>query len=656
MPNSMPTSVLWYGADRPPTESLLLRAGPLTALFEPDLGFLRYIRLGEREVLRGIYVAVRDRDWGTVQPDVSHLRLTRDDDSFLLEFDVTCREGAIDFAWHGSIAGTARGTIVFSMRGAASSRFLRNRIGFCVLHPIDECSGHACRIEHVDGRVEASRFPTLISPHQPFKDMRAISHEVIAGVWAEVRFTGDTFEMEDQRNWSDASFKTYCTPLGLPFPVEITKGTKVEQTVELSLTGELKGTRTAPRDDSRTIFRMTPGPSSPLPNIGLQVAGHGQPLSETEVARLQELNLRHLRVDIPLYEPTWPATLELAADQARALRVGLEAALFLGPSPGDELAVLAEELRKVGPPLARWLIFRVGEAVPDTRWIRLARRHLAAYDGDIPIGSGSPGNFTELNRGRPRIEPLDFVCYSANPQVHAFDNRSLVETLPMYENQVETARSFVGSLPISVTPLTLRPSTSPATPRRGEGGVTGGDLPPSVDLRQMSLFAGGWTVGAIKHISQARISSVTCFETTGWHGVMETEAGSRAPNLFRSIPGAVFPIYHVLADVGEWASPEVVPSASSDSLAVEGIVILGEGRRRAILANLTFEYRSVRIEGWHTPARLRVLDESNAERAMRAPEAFRAQVGDPIRPSGAAIELTLGPYAIARVDEWTGGA
>ena len=43
--------------------------------------------------------------------------------------------------------------------------------------------------------------------------------------------------MEDQRNWTDASFKTYGTPLELPFPVEVVSGTKIVQTVTLTLDG-----------------------------------------------------------------------------------------------------------------------------------------------------------------------------------------------------------------------------------------------------------------------------------------------------------------------------------------------------------------------------------------------------------------------------------
>ena len=43
-------------------------------------------------------------------------------------------------------------------------------------------------------------------------------------VAAERRVLGDAFEMEDQRNWADASFKTYVRPLSKPRPYVIAKG------------------------------------------------------------------------------------------------------------------------------------------------------------------------------------------------------------------------------------------------------------------------------------------------------------------------------------------------------------------------------------------------------------------------------------------------
>ena len=54
--------------------------------------------------------------------------------------------------------------------------------------------------------------------------LRAMTHSPMPDVKAEVRFEGDTFETEDHRNWTDASFKTYVRPLALPWPYVLQEG------------------------------------------------------------------------------------------------------------------------------------------------------------------------------------------------------------------------------------------------------------------------------------------------------------------------------------------------------------------------------------------------------------------------------------------------
>ena len=46
---------------------------------------------------------------------------------------------------------------------------------------------------------------------------------------------GDAYEMEDQRNWTDASYKTYIRPLALPWPYTIKKGARFAQKVTLAV-------------------------------------------------------------------------------------------------------------------------------------------------------------------------------------------------------------------------------------------------------------------------------------------------------------------------------------------------------------------------------------------------------------------------------------
>jgi hypothetical protein len=66
------------------------------------------------------------------------------------------------------------------------------------------------------------------------------------------------------------------------------------------------------------------------------------------------------------------------------------------------------------------------------------------------VGGGTNIYFTELNRFRPPVELLEFVTWSMNPQVHAFDDLSLVETLETQATTVESAQSFFGGLPHAV--------------------------------------------------------------------------------------------------------------------------------------------------------------------------------------------------------------
>jgi hypothetical protein len=168
-------------------------------------------------VLQRVYVAVRDREWATIPNQITRLELQRAEAGFHITWNARSVSPEIDFEWTALVTGRSDGSISFSFDGCARRDFRRNRIGFCILHP-HTCAGGRCRFVTSTTRGEGA-FPELISPHQPFKDLSSFSHEVEPGVWARIDFEGDRFEMEDQRNWTDASFKTYSTPLDLPFPL-----------------------------------------------------------------------------------------------------------------------------------------------------------------------------------------------------------------------------------------------------------------------------------------------------------------------------------------------------------------------------------------------------------------------------------------------------
>jgi hypothetical protein len=649
-------SIMRTGSEQPLPTQVPLCAGPLSLIYEN--GDLRYVRLGQRELLRRIYVAVRDHNWDTVHPMISNLEMQIDDSSFVIAYTARHQQGDVDFMWRASISGADDGSIEFCMDGEALSTFRRNRIGLCVLHPMS-CAGDKAFIDHTDGTVEGSRFPLQIAPQlqidgvirplYPFADMRALTHQVTPHLVARVGFKGDVFEMEDQRNWTDASFKSYSTPLQLPFPVEVASGTKIVQTVTLTLDGaQIEDQKIGDREEGDAVLLVIDAErAKPLPPLGLGVASHDQPLSGREIELLRALNLSHLRIDLQLAETGYVERLTEAIWQADALNVQLEVGIFVSDDADGELSMLRRRLDTLAMPVCRWLIFHRAEKSTSSVWVDLAQQHLGSY-APAKFGAGSSAYFAEINRCRPHMSNIDFITYSLNPQVHAFDNASLVETLEAQAATVDSVRHFAGGNGIIVSPVTLRPRFNPNATGPGSEPKPG-TLPPTVDPRQMSLFGAAWTVGSLKHLLGSGLEAVTYFETTGWRGVLEQEVGCPLPAVFCSEPGMAFPLYHALADVGEFAGGEILAVTTSDSLSVDCLAVRRGDDAMLLVANFTSHPQQARIEGLGLLGRLRLLDESTFAAATGSPQQYRQETR-PISVNGDRFSLDLAPYSIVRID------
>src|SRR5260370_591449 len=264
MPSTISDSVRLYGTDETVEAARILRAGPLSA--ELEAGNFRHIRYHGREMIRAISFIVRDKNWGTYAPQISQFDFQESSNSFRVSYEASV-EG--EFRYSAVITGDANGSLSFSGKGNAISDFLTNRTGFVVLHPIEGVAGAACKVEHVDWSLEETKFPLLIDPVQPMRALRAITHEFLPGLKVTCRMEGDTFEMEDQRNWTDASYKTYVRPLALPWPYTIAKGEVVDQKVTLTVSGLAHNVESTKRRSSLTIGKPISGSSMPPLGIGL---------------------------------------------------------------------------------------------------------------------------------------------------------------------------------------------------------------------------------------------------------------------------------------------------------------------------------------------------------------------------------------------------
>ena len=557
-------------------ESIPLRAGPVTMIFDTDNVFLRYIKVGPHEVLRGITAPVRDSNWATVAPKLSNLQLSQHDGGFRLQFDVSCQEADIDFRWQGVITGTSEGVVEYHFDGQAFSSFKRNRIGFCVLHG-PSAAGQAWLLETADGKEAPGHFPQFISPHQPAKNLRAITHDVTAGIRARVEFEGDVFEMEDQRNWTDASFKTYCTPLEIPYPVEIPEGTKISQKIRISLRGDVPSSD--PASDVATQLTLEDTKFA-LPRLGLQVSSEVNELTQLQLERLRALNLDHLRIDLALSQDSFVNDLRRATQQANQLGVSLQIGLNVGETPAFDR--LITEIAEIQPPVSAWLVTGV-----DPADFTAAHQRLFSVLGDPGLGVTETTNFVELNRSRPKSDLVRAIGFGINPQIHAFDNASMVETLPIHADVVNSARQFAAQCKLLIGPITLSPQFVDGTDP--PGGPLPGALPTHVDARQVEPFAAAWTLGSLKYLAEAKADSITYFETVGWKGIMDVDDVSQRPPEFPSRASETFPIYNLLKEVGDYVGGQVQQVGSSDPLTAVGIALRRPGQMRVLLGNLTNE-------------------------------------------------------------------
>jgi hypothetical protein len=583
-----------FGTAEPLPEVRHLQAGPLSA----DLvaGNLRSVRLGGREVLRAIAYVVRDRDWGTYAPAVEIVAIEETGSSFTVRTRSTCisADGSKLFA-EAEITGDAGGRLRFAVTAEPQGDFETNRCGFCVLHPIDGVAGKPVEVTHTDGTIEAAHFPDLVAPWQPFQDIRALRHEFAPGVFATCRLEGDAFEMEDQRAWSDASFKTYVRPLALPWPYVLPSGQPVVQSVTLDLSGDLAaavaGLPSAALSAPSNIVQLTLGADlgEAMPAIGVVIASEDARAVLADPATLRDLAPQSLLFS---YDP-------LAGDGVQDLRrfaeiaalrplarIMLECVLPGGDGVAAELASAAAAVRRAG---LRLDAITVGPAVdrqstpPGSAWPdcppleEIYAEARLAFPG-LRLGGGMVSYFTELNRKRPPVALLDYVTHATCPIVHAADDRSVMETLEAIPFITRSTRAIIGTAPYHLGPTTIGMRQNPYGSRTmpnpdGRRIAMAGD-----DPRQRGLFGAAWLVGYAARLAGAGIESWTAGALAGprgqWLDPAKPEAG-------------VVPAFAVLLGLAQLAGCRRIAFASSDATRVDGFAAVSLARETAVwIANL----------------------------------------------------------------------
>ena len=422
----------------------ILRAGRLTCMYKA--GNLRYIKSGDVEIIRMIYGALRNEDWETITPLITNEIIEEKNGGFKITYTATYTAKGIHYSAGFYIEGKADNIIIFSMKGIALNGFKKNRIGLCVLHPLKECCGKTVLITKPGEEIYESIFPALIAPYQPFKEVQKMKWQPCEDLYVQLDLTGDVFETEDQRNWSDSSFKTYCTPLDIPFPVWVKEGEELEQTVTLKVRGASEKVSVTHGRENKS--------SAAFPKLG-----YARPLFKNSISReslqlFKEYPFHHYRVEINMRHNTWEQELQTAFEVSVVLQTMLEFILFFDDSYEQAINAFLEKIKGFEQNIYSVLLLHPSHKVTTSEIMRFGYNCVKNTFPSIKVGYGTDAYFAELNRNRPGNLPHDFVSFSLTPQVHATDAISVTENLECQPDIIKTIKSFTDKA-IHVSPVSL---------------------------------------------------------------------------------------------------------------------------------------------------------------------------------------------------------
>jgi D-apionolactonase len=644
-------AIMLFGTEQAVAPAKMLRAGPLSV--ELENGNLRYVRYRGVEVLRAVAFLVRDKNWATYGPILEHLKVGQGPDNFTVSYEATCQDASQELRYRATITGRADGSLRFDADAQAVTNFLANRVGFIVLHPLEGVAGEPVEVTHTYGQVERAHFPRLISPAQPLFDIRALAHEIVPGVWATCTMEGDAYEMEDQRNWTDASYKTYIRPLAKPKPYTLRAGEAFRQSVSLTFQG---APRSAPARTDERIGVQLGGPSGrPMPRIGLWVPPAEAERSVAVAEQIRALGPNLLVGQLDLREPSGTAALRhlRALAEATGAPVVLEIVLPNQRTPAEELGEAAAAVQVSGLGLEA-VVPSPQEYLkswqPQERWpdcplleeIYGAARE--AFPGCL-VGGGMLSYFTELNRKRPPVAHIDFITHATCPIVHDSDDRAVMETLEALPWVGESVPAFAPGKPYRVGPSMLGMRDNPYGAAPMPNPENRRVAMASNDPRQRGLFGAAWNLGYAARMAEAGADTLTLSAPVGACGVVYARTDSPQP-WFDEVGAGVYPLYHVLRDLAQAAGKPRLVATSSRPGTVQALAWRDNGRLVLWLANLTGHEQSVAIAG--SAAGQATIARLDLERFVSATSGPDGLARTEISGSPGTVELEA--YAAARLE------
>lgn len=492
--------------DIPFPGSRQLTSGHLELLYEE--GRARYIKYKGREVLRMIYPALRDENWVTIKGEMQNEIIKASENGFTISYELSY---PIGYKAAIEITGDDN-TITYVMRGESLAGFKSKRVGLCVHHPILPCAGKKVNIGHENGESATYKFPVLISETWPFTDIVSMEWTT-SNADAKLSFEGDIFETEDQRNWTDDSYKTYSGPQYKTPMLYIKKGDTMMHKITLEVHDAVV---------VEAIETITPVKAA-FPKIGYSRSANQGQLTPRQIELAKQLPFDHYRVAFDIDDKNWKNILQEARKEAKLLNVKIE--LSVSFSSSNRAHELIREINDIGD-IDSLLI------ISDKYYSDIQDEIRQAFPG-LKTGFSPGGWFADLNSAITSTAPYDFVSFTVSPQAHQDDNRSILENLGSQHTTIETLNDKIDGVVIHVSPIVFNHKSD--------------------DSRLHTSFAAWWTINAICNFASA--GYLALFELTGPRGVINDE---QKPS----------PLYRLLKTIKDF-DPAFIHKTSKNEIIIE---------------------------------------------------------------------------------------
>ena len=416
---------------------------------------------------------------------------------------------------------------------------------------------------------------------------------------------GKVLEAEDQRNWTDNTYKIYSGSLSEPRPFTTSLGSIWTQSINFEVG--------VPNSKESDLAKIMVQEIEALPSIGVQF--NTEPLlspDDLEKAFVL-LDIDHLRINAESL-----TSQKIATTAASGLI--LEAAL-LSSNNGGALQSEVEELSHRVPAGSRLLIHREGRGIVEAADLP-KNNSLSSY---IP---GTDAYLVDLHREEFNFG--DSVSYSMAPTVHSFDTETIFKTIPTQRESIEFAQKNFAPQ-VFISPITFSTRGNPETGHSVDKRINFAS--PDMALHIRTIEGAAWTLGSIFSLASASAFSGSWHELFGEDGLIYSLSGSIKFS----------PTFHAISALGAHHSHEITIATNLDN---SWVAFENREMKTILIASL---------RPWTLEITAKVLAGYKAIQSLRSDDCERAsQIMDwwsyaETTPISADFPLTLTPFEITLI-------